>query len=335
MRNVISTENYKGYKIELCYDETPDDPRSWNNCSTFVCKNRNYNFGDRQDVEECADELFNKYVDAKEAVNLWVVLRDAAFLAAGGNRRYEYENETGKHYVSADEGLSYEEIYNEIREWESPLTWREKLDYLGEQDYIAYRVIYLYNHSGLSISLGRSDGRYDRWDTSLIGYAYMEKSEVQKECGKTYWKDWALNQMNIEMEIYSKYVSGEVYGFVAENKGGEHIDSCWGYYDQAEAISDAKSAIDCEIANGIAARYDMGQKLYAEIDKICGNIYVDCGTAVSVESHDIPSIGTAYTIRIANIEGCKVGAFDEIVGIDDIPEKCLKAMVADIQNKAA
>ena len=55
-----------------------------------------------------------------------------------------------------------------------------------------------------------------------------------------------------DIEIYNKYLCGDVYGyktFEVEtcNKGCEHktmIDSCWGYYDEADAEAEAKSLIE-------------------------------------------------------------------------------------------
>lgn len=59
----IRKEQYRGYTITLAYDEYPTNPREWGNVATFVCRHRRYDFGDRQDIDACIDELVRKYVD--------------------------------------------------------------------------------------------------------------------------------------------------------------------------------------------------------------------------------------------------------------------------------
>lgn len=44
-------EEYRGCTINVYYDETPEDPRTWDNVATFVCEHRRYNLGDEQDIE--------------------------------------------------------------------------------------------------------------------------------------------------------------------------------------------------------------------------------------------------------------------------------------------
>jgi len=31
MNNIITTEKYLGYEIDITYDENPEDPREWDN----------------------------------------------------------------------------------------------------------------------------------------------------------------------------------------------------------------------------------------------------------------------------------------------------------------
>lgn len=35
-------EEYRGCTINVYYDETPEDPRTWDNVATFVCEHRRY-----------------------------------------------------------------------------------------------------------------------------------------------------------------------------------------------------------------------------------------------------------------------------------------------------
>lgn len=52
-------EEYRGCTINVYYDDTPEDPRTWDNVATFVCEHRRYNLGDEQDIEGRIDSLFN------------------------------------------------------------------------------------------------------------------------------------------------------------------------------------------------------------------------------------------------------------------------------------
>lgn len=48
-------------------------------------------------------------------------------------------------------------------------------------------------------------------------------------------------------EEVQAWKDGEVYGWIAKEKG-EHVDSCWGYYGDLEyCIQSAKDAIDYQV----------------------------------------------------------------------------------------
>ena len=93
--------------------------------------------------------------------------------------------------------------------------------------------LYLFDHSGLSISTG---GFSCPWDSGQVGYIYCEKSHGIAECGD---EETALKRLESEVSIYDDYLSGNVYGFVieecetcetCEHEEWEHVDSCFGFY---------------------------------------------------------------------------------------------------------
>lgn len=43
---VVSYSN--GYRVEVCSDDYPDDPRTWDNLGTMICWHRSYDLGDKQ-----------------------------------------------------------------------------------------------------------------------------------------------------------------------------------------------------------------------------------------------------------------------------------------------
>jgi len=53
MNDIIETIEYKGYKIELCYDTFPDDPRkTWDNFGFMACFHKRYQLGDEHSFLE-------------------------------------------------------------------------------------------------------------------------------------------------------------------------------------------------------------------------------------------------------------------------------------------
>jgi len=120
----------------------------------------------------------------------------------------------------------------------------------GKKTYDGYWFfpVYAYIHSGVSLSLGRTGYPFNcPWDTSFKGFAL-----VKREKGWSYTEEKARKIALSIVEEWNDYLSGQVYGFVAETQDGEHIDSCWGFYGDEgmdEAISQAKGAIDWHIAD--------------------------------------------------------------------------------------
>lgn len=47
MNNLIHTEEYKGYIINVFQDDNPESPREWDNLGAMYCFHRHYNLGDK------------------------------------------------------------------------------------------------------------------------------------------------------------------------------------------------------------------------------------------------------------------------------------------------
>lgn len=144
--------------------------------------------------------------------------------------------------------------------------------------------LYLYDHSGISISAGapnpfdnpriRGDhhGNALGWDTSMVGYIYTTRERIAELCGepqiptdpfycpRTWPEDgrsgpnwqgtaeaWIEQQMREEVGTYNQYLTGDVYGYVIEDPRGEHVDSCWGFYGTEDAEREAESALTTAI----------------------------------------------------------------------------------------
>jgi hypothetical protein len=113
--------------------------------------------------------------------------------------------------------------------------------------------LYLYSHSGLSISMKPFS---DQWDSGQIGYIYITKKKVRellsvKNLTKTI-REKVEAALLSEVAIYDCYLGGYVYGYVIDKIDGEEdLYSCWGYYDYDHEknglLESARSYIDYQI----------------------------------------------------------------------------------------
>lgn len=89
--------------------------------------------------------------------------------------------------------------------------------------------VYLYDHSGLAMN---TTGFHCPWDSGQIGFIYVKLSDIRKEYSikrvSAKLREQAATYLRNEVQTFSDYISGSVYGYVVE-KEGEEIDSCWGF----------------------------------------------------------------------------------------------------------
>lgn len=116
--------------------------------------------------------------------------------------------------------------------------------------------LYLYDHSGLRIKIGSFAGLlpqgHAEFDSGRVGLIYLTKKKAIAEYGKKKFtktiQEKAINYLASEIDTYDDYLSGNVWGYVVEDKAGNTIDSCWGFYGDTEyPIKEAKSVIDYRI----------------------------------------------------------------------------------------
>lgn len=131
------------------------------------------------------------------------------------------------------------------------MTENEMLEKLIDSDKLLIKPINLYDHSGITVSTSNGYPYNDRWDSGCVGFIYVTKERIFKECGnitEENWKDCADKYIEGEMETYDEYLRGEVYGFsltkkiimqdkcphcgevIREYEDEEEIDSCYDFY---------------------------------------------------------------------------------------------------------
>ena len=94
--------------------------------------------------------------------------------------------------------------------------------------------VHMYDHSGIILSTGRFSCP---WDSGQVGWIVCDKETIEKEFGGD--RDKAEAALEAEVGVYSQYVSGDVWGFIAEKRDDEEddgdaeweeTDSCWGFF---------------------------------------------------------------------------------------------------------
>lgn len=194
----IQTEEYKGYNINIYYDEFPESPREWCNLGIMLCSHRNYTLG-----EEQLDSYLRTYHTGKDAI-----------LAYFQDKFNIIEDKEG-----------YEIGLNEMTEQQ--ITKLEK----WIEDNIIMLPIYMYEHSGIALN---TKGFTCQWDSGQVGIIYVTREQVKKEYKvkriTKKLKETVVKVLAGEVKTYGDYVEGSVYGYMIEDKNGDETGGCWGFY---------------------------------------------------------------------------------------------------------
>jgi hypothetical protein len=124
--------------------------------------------------------------------------------------------------------------------------WGEMEKAIIKQDNVAVILpLYLYDHSGQSISTSPFSCR---WDSGQVGFIVVSKKKALEEFGGKIvtkkLKERLEKILEGEVETYNKYIEGEVYGFQIVDEDDEVIDSCYGFYGTDFATNGMLDYID-------------------------------------------------------------------------------------------
>lgn len=124
-------------------------------------------------------------------------------------------------------------------------------DARDDEEIAAELPLFLLDHSGLTLRTFRGCEYYG-WDTSRVGVIYVTKKalrewfNVKRISKKT--RGRATEVLQAEVEIYDACLTGSVYGYIVEDKDGDGVDSCWGFYgwnhEKSGLLQEARMAID-------------------------------------------------------------------------------------------
>jgi hypothetical protein len=101
---------------------------------------------------------------------------------------------------------------------------------------VAMLPLYLMDHSGLSMST-TSFGC--RWDSGRVGVIYTTAkrlTEIGVELAR------AAECLVAEVDDYDRFLRGEIYCFVIEDRHGNVVDSCGGFHSEEDCRSEGDAA---------------------------------------------------------------------------------------------
>lgn len=247
------------YCLHIQQDEEPMNPRKdFDNLTTMACFHRRYILGDLDrgtKEEEFWRDMVQVHVPNSDVY-------DAVINKKLGHFWAEKEDEDKFSIFEDSVGLIISKICKEgFKFW--------LLDELEVKDcmtllepYAAWMPLWLYDHSGISISCGERVYPYnDAWDSSCVGWIIALKENVINlpDANENNWREVANKIMKNDVLVYDECLTGDVYGFTLlsrkdENDTWEEIDSCWGFYG-SDILS---NGISDNVGNGLAEAISSG-----------------------------------------------------------------------------
>lgn len=152
-----------------------------------------------------------------------------------GDVHYKSKLECLQHIATS---LEITEIINDLDVYEEVYEDEEQLeDWIKSREDFVILPLYLYDHSGITMSTSSFSCR---WDSGQVGYIYCSTDKILKEYGNTNIDTLSKVESNLKSEVktYDQYLTGDVYGFKLYkvetcdkgHKDLDFLDSCYGFY---------------------------------------------------------------------------------------------------------
>jgi hypothetical protein len=232
------------------HDNDSCNPRENDNFGKMVCFHRRYNLGDKKDHKEPDDFLVSLLWDAEPAA-----LRPLVKHLIKTNKYSKEDFRRSMKGVPADQqqGMWHDYVVTQLN---SGMTKEDRTALFATFDRmgIVMLPLYLYDHSGITISTGDFG---DRWDSGQIGWIYATLKDTLDNWSvkslddpvdyhdgnppKTV-RERAVDLLKAEVKEYDLFLTGQVYGFVIQTPDEENADSCWGFLGMDCVKEDATSS---------------------------------------------------------------------------------------------
>lgn len=193
--------NIKGVKHRLSFfnDNDSEDPRNWDPLATMLCWSRHYGLGDKHSYDDIHDVLYD--------------LCDQYGLDAESICAYKDNENTAKQ--------------------------RDRRIMEDLKEHVCVKFLYLYDHSGITISL---DDFRDPWDSGIVGIIYMDKQTTIDNfpnANDINWYTIAEEHIRDEVTEYDQWITGDVWCYTLEKvtsceccgkEETEQVDAMGGFY---------------------------------------------------------------------------------------------------------
>lgn len=251
--NTTITWQHNGrlFLLHIQRDEVANSPRENDNLAVMACWHRDYDLGDKlpdKDAEAYWQRMVRELVprtdviDAARNGKIYGIRTapnpaDSQLSDIYTNLPWETGGDRARECLEY-EGVNARELYDCIVDELTPVQCQGLL-----YPYAVWLPLWLYDHSGLSISCGERNYPYnDQWDSGCLGWVFLSKATILNEMGadKDTWRERGLAVLRGEVEEYDQYLTGDVYGYTLYEseipEAGEAPDweetgdSCWGFY---------------------------------------------------------------------------------------------------------
>jgi hypothetical protein len=126
--------------------------------------------------------------------------------------------------------------------------------------------VYMIDHGNVAL---QTKSFNDGWDSGQVGFIAVSAERIvachmlkdQTEITDDI-RDRVVSALEGEVETYSQYMNGEVYGFEVMDHTGIVVDSCWGCYGKDYASDEAKTALERWVEHAD----EKSPKLFLDID---------------------------------------------------------------------
>lgn len=114
--------------------------------------------------------------------------------------------------------------------------WDEIEKYLyNEEEAIVVLPLYLYDHSGITIS---TTPFHCPWDSGQVGFIYTNKDQIKKMGCEHKTKEEIIQTLKNEVDTYDKYLTGDVWRYHLRDNNNDEEDSCGGFFSINDILTE-------------------------------------------------------------------------------------------------
>ena len=215
--------------VRVAPDYDAESPREWDNLGTLVCWHRSYNLGDENIDGYAVDEFLSGL-----ACNLDARTEDRLWHWEDGQGWAQLLNSTGDPVKASNEMQA--KIVDEVLDAN-----------------VVLLPVYIYDHSGITISTGPFNCP---WDSGQVGFIYTDRETILKEHGRQRLTQKLRRKvaevLKGEIKDLDAHLTGNVW-WVSVEVDGEILDSCGGIIDDyglpycLELVNNALRDFDVEV----------------------------------------------------------------------------------------